>query len=534
MNFAKRAFLSLSRRVGKTTILFLVILILGNLIAATVAMRQAIDQSEALAKITLGANVSLGLDDQKLMAAWNAGEEPEIKGLKAELIEELGKFPQVKSYDYTLDVYLISKTLRGYEPPSSDSGGGGGVVMRADGSSSDINSGMIIRGVHYAPIQAIEEGKLELVEGRVFTQQEIEQGTLVGLVSDKVAELNNIHLGDTVVLTNEIRDWSGNATATVVVNGEETEATVPVEADAGENGVLVDSHDVVIEVIGIFTLVSGNTEAAPNDGKGAFNQDEWMAQMMESDTYNSIYAPIGVSQAEELFMMEGYNKVHQDEEGYEPAAYEPWYTPIYVLNSVDDLASFEEAAEAALPEYYTVLSADSQFEQIAGPMKSIQRIVTITLIASVIAALVIVSLVVVLFLRDRRKEFGIYLSLGVRKPAIIGQVLIEVLVVALVALGIALVTGNLISGGLSQELVENQLIAAQQDPYGSVSISYTGGTAGMMMGNLSLDDIIDNYKVGISLPYILTFLGLGVGVTVLSCIVPLLYVLRLKPKKILM
>jgi putative ABC transport system permease protein len=483
-------------------------------------MRQAIDQSEALAKVTLGANVSLGLDDQKLMAAYNAGEEPDIKGLKAELIEELGTRPEVKSFDYTLDTYLISSSLTSYVPPLDDSGGG--MVVGSSGDAS-----FIVRGVHYAPVLPIEEGKLKLVEGRVFTQQEIDQGAMVGLVSDKVAELNNIHLGDTIVLTNEIRDWSENAT--VIVNGEETEAAV---ADAEQNGVLVDSHDVVLEVIGIFTLTSGNTEVSTSE-KGR-DQDAWMAQMMESDTYNSVYAPIGVAQAEDLFMMEGYNKIYADEMGYDASAYEPWYTPIYVLNSVDDLASFEEAASAALPDFYTVLSADSQFEQIAGPMKSIQQIVTITLIASVVAALVIVSLVVVLFLRDRRKEFGIYLSLGIRKPAIIGQVLIEVLIVALIALGIALITGNLISGGLSQELVENQLLASQADPYGSVSISYQGGTAGMMMGNLSLDDIIANYNVGISVPYILTFLGLGIGVSVLSCIVPLLYVLRLKPKKILM
>jgi putative ABC transport system permease protein len=524
MNFIKRAFLSLSRRVGKTLILFLVILILGNLIAATVAMRQAISQSEELAKITLGANVSVGLDDQKLMAAWNAGEEPDFGNLSAEQIEELGARPEVKSFDYTLDVYLTSKTLQNYEPPSGDGNG----LMRASGSEG---ASVILRGIHYAPVQLIEEGKLNLVEGRVFTQQEIEQGTLVGLISDKLAEQNNLHLGDTVIATNEIRDYS-ESIVTYVVDGEEVtggSAEVTPSGEVTNNGVVVDSHDVVIEIIGIFSLASGG-EAPSTSGK-APSQDEWIQQMMESDTYSTVFVPIGVSQEEELFMTDAYRKLYA-EEGYEDTAYTPWYTPLYVLNSVDDLASFEEAAEAVLPEYYTVLSADSQFEQIAGPMKSIQGIVNIVLIASVIAALIIVSLVVVLFLRDRRKEFGIYLSLGVRKPAIIGQVLTEVLVVALIGLGIALFTGNLISGGISHELIENQLVAAQQANGGSYS--YSGGTAGMLMGNLSLDDIIANYKVGISVPYILTFLGLGVGVSVLSCIVPLLYVLRLKPKKILM
>ncbi|MDR0350843.1 MAG: hypothetical protein LBH64_04750, partial [Coriobacteriales bacterium] len=63
---------------------------------------------------------------------------------------------------------------------------------------------------------------------------------------------------------------------------------------------------------------------------------------------------------------------------------------------------------------------------------------------------------------------------------------------------------------------------------------YMGGDASLLMSDLSLEDVVDNYRVDLSVPYVLTFLGLGVGVIVLSCIVPLLYVLRLKPKKILM
>jgi putative ABC transport system permease protein len=524
MNFAKRAVLSITRRPGKSLILFLVIFIIGNLIAGTVAVRQAITQSEEMAKQLMGANVSLGLDDQKLMEAYNRNEDPEINNLSAALIEELGQRPEVRSFDYSLSAYLISRTLKNYQPPENldEAGSKAVVILGAGENGGDFN----LRGVRYAPVLPIEEGKLSLVDGRVFTEADIAEGGMVAIIPDVVAETNNLHVGDTIVLINEIRDFSAT--------GES------VEGAGDEMGFkVVDSHDVALEVIGIFTRNSGAEDlTTSNQGQGGTGSVVTI-DFTESELYNTIYVPIKIAQAEDEFSMEGYRKMAEAAgEDWGLDNYTPYYTPVYVLNSIDDLESFDQAASAALPDYYKVLSATSQYEQIAGPMKDVQQILTVALIVAESAALIIVSLVVVLFLRDRRREFGIYLSLGARKSTIICQVLAEVLVVAVVALGVSLFTGYLISDNLSQQMIENQMAAQQSDGYyGGMVVStgvYVGGDAGLLMGSLSLEDVTDNYRVSFSAPYALTFLGLGGGVIVLSCVVPLLYVLRLKPKKILM
>jgi putative ABC transport system permease protein len=525
MNFAKRAVLSITRRPGKSLILFLVIFIIGNLIAGTVAVREAITQSEAMAKQLMGANVSLGLDDQALMEAYERGEEPEITYLSPQLIEELGARPEVRSFDYSLSAYLTSRTLKNYQPPETSSSrvASGGAISIAVGEEGD--SYFNLRGIRYAPVLPIEEGKLSLVDGRIFTDADISGGRMVAIIPDVVAETHNLHVGDTIVLLTEIRDWTQIE-------------PLSTSDDGAENGKLVDSHDVVLEVIGIFKRNSGAddlTTSGSDDQNGRVTTIDYT----ESELYSTIYVPIKVAQAEDEFNTEAYIEIWEaagEDVGLDQ--YTPYYTPVYVLNSVDDLESFEQAADAALPEYYKVLSATSQYESIAGPMKDVQQILTVALIVVVVAALVIVSLVVVLFLRDRRKEFGIYLSLGARKPLIISQVLMEVLVVAIIALGVSLFTGYLISSGLSQQMINSQIEAQQGGDYFDgtmISVgNYLGGDAGLLMGNLSLDDVMDNYRVSLSVPYVLTFLGFGIGIVVVSCIVPLLYVLRLKPKKILM
>jgi putative ABC transport system permease protein len=527
MSFVKRAVLSIVRRPGKSLILFLVILIIGNLIAGTVAVRQAILQSEAIAKESLGASVSIGQDDQALMKVWEAGEEPIIENLTAEVIEELGARPEVRSFDYTLSTYLGSKTLQNYVP-TEDSGEAGAVGVAVAGPGSVALGYFNLRGTRYAAILPLEEGKLSLVEGRVFTTEEIAQGNLVAVIPKGLAETNNLHAGDTIILNNEIMDYTAMAEGGSVT-------TEP----ALEQGTPIASRDVVLEVIGIFELNSGTVDASvdDDDSSGLGGRMEWDPNAYaENEVQSTIYVPIEVALAEAEFMEDAYRKIAEDAgEDLGSEKYEPWYTPIYMLNSADDLESFEEAALDLLPEYWMVISARSQYEQIAAPMKDIQQIMTTALIAAVVAALIIISLVVVLFLRDRRSEFGIYLSLGARRPTVVGQVLIEVILVSVVALGIALFTGNLISGGISQQMIENQIAAqSANDLYGGSLFSY-GGDAGLLVGNLSLEDLVENYyQVGLSLPYVLSFLGLGLGAVVLSCAVPLLYVLRLKPKKILM
>ncbi|MDR0350286.1 MAG: ABC transporter permease [Coriobacteriales bacterium] len=525
MNFAKRAVLSIVRRPAKSLILFLVVLLIGSLMAGTVAVRQAIAQSEVTAKSLLGASVSLGVDDQALMRAYDAGEDPEVGSLTAEIIEQLGTRPEVKSYDYTLSAFLSSKTLKNFEPDADDSGGAVAITRGGEEGSAYFN----LRGTHYAPILPIQEGKLSLVEGRVFTEDEIASGSLVAVIPDVVAEANGLHVGDTITLSNEVFDYTLESSGGTNDGDEESQTAFA-------------SRDVILEVIGVFSLNSGgdsalSSENATEDGEPS--QRSQLKEIAASEFYSTIYVPIKVAQAEDEFTTEGYRKIAENAGDEWPQdAYVPYYSPLYLLNSVDDLESFEQAARETLPPYYTVISAQSQYQQVAAPMEDIQRLMTAALVAAIVAGLIIVSLVVVLFLRDRRREFGIYLSLGTRRGAIVGQVLIEVLVVAAIALALALFAGSLISGAVSQQMISEQLLAGDQSgsgPYGVISYSsYLGGDASLLMGDLSAEDLVAGYQVRLDAPYILGFLGLGLGTIVLSCVAPLLYVLRLRPRRVLM
>ncbi|MDR1014266.1 MAG: FtsX-like permease family protein [Coriobacteriales bacterium] len=508
MGFVRRAFLSIVRRPGKSLILFLVVLALGSLMAGAVAVRQAVAGSEEAAKQALGASVSLGGDSQALTEAQERGVDFDdfvVKNLSIELFEELGRRPEVRAFDYSIDAMLIiAPELKNYRVPGA-----------LDFGPVDDMAHFTLRGTRYAPVMPIEEGALALVEGRTFTEEEVAEGRPVALIPDMVAAENGLHVGDRVALLNEVRDYSS--------------ADQAGKFSSREDGEVVASHDLTLEVIGVFSLGGGAGAAAA----GSQGRQELQERVTEAanEYYEVFYVPVGLAREEQEFALEAERKLTREEsEGRGPR-----YSVLYLLHSPDDLDSFEQAAQAALPEFYQVLSATTQFEEVAGPMKGIQRAMGTALVVVAAAALTVVSLVVALSLRDRRREFGIYLSLGVHRPVVVAQVLAEVLAVALVALVLALFVGSLASGALSQHMVEGQM-AGQQDISSMHSISGNSltSTMGLLMGTLSVEDAMASYQVSVDLPYVFTFFGVSVGVVALSCVVPLLYVLRLKPRRILL
>ena len=187
------------------------------------------------------------------------------------------------------------------------------------------------------------------------------------------------------------------------------------------------------------------------------------------------------------------------------------------------------------------------FNRVAGPMESIQWIASITLYIAVGSTLLILTLLITLFLKDRRHEMGIYLSLGEKRTKVMGQIVIEVVLISFIAITLSLFSGNLLGRYISEEMLMNELIAQQEDewdfgimPRAEVSrrtvMPPSGGTFGHLGygTEVTADDVMDNFNVAINLRTTLMFYGIGLGTVLLATIIPNIYILKLNPKKIMM
>lgn len=475
MNFLKRAFLSLVRRKGKSLILLVIIFILSNVMAGSIAIGQASNNVERTIKLQLGANASVELDWEK-MQDWTEEQWNSLEYITPEIADKIGGLSYVKYYDYSSETYINSTTLTQYDPNMVE---------------VPTISYFPIKGVQYAPILDIVNGNATLVNGRTFNESEITNADYVALISDKVAELNNIFVGDVIYLQNTFSIWKEDNTVEEV------------------------KRDIALEVIGIFT---------PKVEQSEENNGGWI----DYTPFNRIYVPNGVVHAENRWMNEQYAIAYPDSNIKIDQIY---ITPTFVLNNPEDVESFRTEAKNLLPDYYKVTVSSDAYDSVAGPIKFIGSLSNIILYVAIGATILILSLVVILFLRDRKHELGIYLSLGESKSKVVGQILIEVLSIAIIAITLSLLTGNSIAESTSQSMMDlRNEITGNTD---------NGGVIYKDMGyyptnGVTEDDVLEAYKIEFSWDYVLILYGVGLGTVLLSSIAPMIYILRLKPKKIMM
>lgn len=483
MNFFKRAFTSIIRRPGKSLILLALVFILGNVIAGAVSVQQAVGQTEASIRQGIGAVSTIELDYNKLMTM-SADEQSQIKSLPLSTIEQLGQSQYVKYYDYNALGYIYSDSLKQYKSDSSDSSNV--VTMGPQGFST--------KGVQYHEMLPFKEGNGKLLEGRLFTEPEIKSGAKVALITKQVADANNIQIGDKIKMKNTVYDYSNMP----------QDGTLPAA---------LASEDLELEVVGIY---EPKQQAEKNDKTG-------MVSFQNDEVINTLYVPNKVITDANDFANAELTKVGSKTN-------EAYYQPVYVLKDSNDLEAFRTEAEAVIPDLYKVTDGNDQIASIAGPLLTIKWIAGIVLYVAVGATLVILSLLVTLFLRDRKHEIGIYLSLGEQRVKVAAQVIIETVMISMVAITLALFSGNIIAQGVSQTMLNNQLIAQQQQESEQFSYSTPSGYESEM----SSEDVMNSYKVSLDAGVIVGFYVVGLGTVFISTLIPIVYIVRLNPKKIML
>lgn len=463
----KRAWLSVTRRKAKTIILLGLLFIIANLVLASFSIKKATDEAMVFARKSLGSEVVLAVDMEKLRAELEtSGWDPRMGmhplrekmlsvNARVDDIEILSKSPYVVDVKYgfisvvspvDFNVFDIASKTVNYGP-----GGGRG---RNDLVIEAINS--------FELLPAYRSDEIYLLEGTAFNEKDI--GKII--ISYDLALENNFKMGTKIKVVN------------------------------------ADGKEVEYIIGGIFE----------NKVKSEY-----------TNNYNTMY--VNIDSGIKILTKEEYSN----------GKYKLNNSAFY-LNDPINIDKFIEEAKTMIPDLearYLLLDANSAtYKTMIDPIKKVGSFADTIKWIVIIASIVILSLIVVNSVKERNYELGVLLALGEKKIRIIGQFIIELLIITSIAFALSLVTSAYLSNSIGDKMLESQIEMSKDQM--NVSMGGRGGMFGRFNPSMySNGEAIDEIDVNVKLSDIMNLFMIGYLIILISSIIPSTTILKSDPKSIL-
>lgn len=316
---------------------------------------------------------------------------------------KISKLTEVAAYDYRTSTQLSSTQIK---------------KVQVETRSKEEAFQFV--GIEYPKMVEIETKKMEIIQGRTFTQTEIEQDGQVVIISQELLEANNLQVGDAVVF-----DYI------------QYEATTNQQLD-NDQRTISSKTPYTFEIIGTYKKAE---TAELNDTR----LPEEYVNSIKDQRANEIFTS---NQAIEKIMKESRSEIAEDEF---------LGNVTFLLNSTDDIDTFIENATTYLPESYMFIGANDASEMIQKSLQSSQDLGQMVMFATVLLSVILLSLILTLIFKQRKREFGIYLALGIKKRGLIQQVIFELYAITIIALLLSLPILNFVIPQITESIIRTEL-----------------------------------------------------------------------------
>ena len=219
-------------------------------------------------------------------------------------------------------------------------------------------------------------------------------------------------------------------------------------------------------------------------------------------------------------------------------------TPTFILTSKDVVENFEnEVKEKGLSEYYTITN---NIETVEGATKSINNVKTFAttfLIITLIIGGVVLFVINMINIRERKYEIGVLRTIGMKKSSVVIQFMLELLIVTIASLILGAGIGATCSVSVANNLLATEIANASEQT-DNISKNFGGNMtppnmpensenrATRINGTKSIEQI-DNINAIVDYKVLLELLGIGLLLTIISSIAACVSIARFQPLQIL-
>ncbi|EOA5908920.1 ABC transporter permease [Listeria monocytogenes] len=497
MNFFKRAWLSMKARKGRSVLQLIIFTVVCVLILSGFTIQSAADKASELAREQLGGTVTLTVDREKQMQTMreeasssdssSTESKPQFQSSPIDVSDanDLAKLNHVASYNYYSSTQALAS---GFDPIESS----GDTSSSNDESSTTAETqgpGGGQGGPQMVDADLSISGLLDSATSTDFEAgtSELTSGVAitsadkdknVAMVEENLAEENDWKVGDSFTVTSS----DGNT-------------------------------KVTLKIVGIYKTTDSGSDMAQN--------------FSFLNPYNKVYVPYTVANT-----IKGSNYKNTVD------------SAVYTMDDAANISAFEKEAkkdDSIDWDTFKLDANDTLYQQMIGPINSVASFSKNVVYIVSIAGALILGLLVMMQVRDRKYEMGVLLAIGEKRGKLIAQFFVEILIVALVSFGLAAASSHYVA-----QLAGNQLLAQQNSSTNETTTSTENrgpgggggqggpGGFGQSVSNLTKNtEQIKELDIQVTLEDMLKMGGIGIGIAFISVLLPATLVLRMNPKTIL-
>ena len=108
------------------------------------------------------------------------------------------------------------------------------------------------------------------------------------------------------------------------------------------------------------------------------------------------------------------------------------------------------------PEDYEISEEENQFSEIVESLDMVRQMIFMMIMAVIGAGIIVLSLVLILWVRERMYEIGILLAIGRSKMKIVGQFILELVLVSLPVMILAAILGRIFVGWILGAVLQKE------------------------------------------------------------------------------
>lgn len=518
MYILKNSLISIFRNKGRNVLIGIIILVIACSSTVTLAIRNTADRLVKNYEESHDIIASISFNRQEMTANFKGGEDAKKENIEAfnniesftiEDVENFGNSEYLKGYYYIYTTSLnsdsLTKATDSFEYEVEDK------QTTTTTSSSTTTTG----------------GSDKMGRG---------PGEMMGNMGERHTTINN---NTTTIITKskEIFQSDRNLTGDFELDGyssydamtEFVEGTYKITE--GEMITNFESYECVInsELATLNELTVGSTITLKNPNNSDLtyeftvtgiytdNSNNDDAQNMYSQSVNKIITGSGAVK----LILQDDNELTTN------------ITPSFIISNKEEIELFtEEVKSKGLNEYYTI---NTNLEEIENATKSIENVKTFAttfLIITLIISAIVLFVINMINIRERKYEIGVFRTIGVSKFKLTMQFVLELLIVSIVMLIIGAICGSYIAKPVGNMLLQNEIEETKSQEQ-QISDNFGKGPMEMEFNKKVEVNAIETIDAVVDFNVMLELLGIGIILTLISSLASMISIQRFSPLTIL-